>query len=162
MKARHERKDDVRNITKRPSQHSRIDHPDFLSDCGKRSCHLLTADRSVSRHHERGNQMSRDKRTRGTSFDGKSSACCPLGSLRVMETICKAGATDLLGNRLARSGFAAFFDISDWNTFPVTRRIECVLTTDPGMGVIRHVDAGYEEAIEFAAQNGVKIPIMKK
>ena len=30
------------------------------------------------------------------------------------------------------------------------RRIERVLTTDPGMGVVRHVDAGYEEAIEFA------------
>jgi len=38
-------------------------------------------------------------------------------------------------------------------------RIERVLTTDPGMGVIRHVDAGYEEAIEFAEQTGVKIPM---
>ncbi len=42
------------------------------------------------------------------------------------------------------------------------RRIERVLTTDPGMGVVRHVDAGYEEAIEFARENRVKIPIMKK
>ncbi len=41
------------------------------------------------------------------------------------------------------------------------RRIERVLTTDPGMGVIRHVDAGYEEAIEFAKENDVKIPMMK-
>ena len=38
-------------------------------------------------------------------------------------------------------------------------RIEQVLTTDPGMGVIRHVDAGYEEAKEFAESNGVKIPM---
>ncbi|MBX3289652.1 MAG: urocanate hydratase [Acidobacteria bacterium] len=38
-------------------------------------------------------------------------------------------------------------------------RIERVLTTDPGMGVIRHVDAGYEEAIEFAKTSDVKIPI---
>ncbi len=38
-------------------------------------------------------------------------------------------------------------------------RIERVLTTDPGMGVIRHVDAGYDEANEFAANNGVKIPM---
>ena len=37
-------------------------------------------------------------------------------------------------------------------------RIERVLTTDPGMGVIRHVDAGYEEAKEFAAKTGVRIP----
>jgi urocanate hydratase len=39
------------------------------------------------------------------------------------------------------------------------KRIERVLTTDPGMGVVRHVDAGYKEAIEFAKQNGVKIPM---
>ncbi|MEZ5425138.1 MAG: urocanate hydratase [Pyrinomonadaceae bacterium] len=41
------------------------------------------------------------------------------------------------------------------------RRIERVLTTDPGMGVIRHVDAGYEEAMEFAERNDVKIPMIK-
>ncbi len=41
------------------------------------------------------------------------------------------------------------------------KRIERVLTTDPGMGVARHVDAGYEEAIQFAKANGVKIPMMK-
>ncbi len=39
------------------------------------------------------------------------------------------------------------------------KRIERVLTTDPGMGVIRHVDAGYDEAIDFAAANAVKIPM---
>ncbi|MEZ5424304.1 MAG: urocanate hydratase [Pyrinomonadaceae bacterium] len=38
-------------------------------------------------------------------------------------------------------------------------RIERVLTTDPGMGVIRHVDAGYDEAIEFAEKNGVVVPM---
>ena len=39
------------------------------------------------------------------------------------------------------------------------RRIERVLTTDPGMGIIRHADAGYEKAIEFASMNDVKIPM---
>ena len=38
-------------------------------------------------------------------------------------------------------------------------RIERVLTTDPGMGVIRHVDAGYDEAKEFAEKAGVKVPM---
>jgi urocanate hydratase len=38
------------------------------------------------------------------------------------------------------------------------RRIERVLTSDPGMGVLRHVDAGYPEAVEVARQRGVKIP----
>lgn len=39
-------------------------------------------------------------------------------------------------------------------------RIERVLTSDPGMGVIRHADAGYEQAIEFAKNNNVKIPVL--
>ena len=34
-------------------------------------------------------------------------------------------------------------------TAEAAKRIERVLTTDPGMGIIRHADAGYEEAIEF-------------
>jgi urocanate hydratase len=41
------------------------------------------------------------------------------------------------------------------------RRIERVLTTDPGIGVARHVDAGYPEAVKFARENGIKIPMMK-
>jgi urocanate hydratase len=41
------------------------------------------------------------------------------------------------------------------------RRLERVLTTDPGMGVARHADAGYEEAIAFARQAGVKIPMLR-
>jgi urocanate hydratase len=41
------------------------------------------------------------------------------------------------------------------------RRIERVLTTDPGMGIIRHADAGYEKAIEFAEKNDVLIPMKK-
>ena len=41
----------------------------------------------------------------------------------------------------------------------MAKRIERVLTTDPGMGVIRHVDAGYEEAKEFAGKRGVKVPM---
>jgi urocanate hydratase len=41
------------------------------------------------------------------------------------------------------------------------RRLERVLTTDPGMGVVRHVDAGYPEAIEFAKKTGIRIPMLK-
>jgi len=39
------------------------------------------------------------------------------------------------------------------------QKLERVLTNDPGMGVIRHVDAGYEEAAEVAAQRGVRVPM---
>ena len=38
-------------------------------------------------------------------------------------------------------------------------KLERVLTNDPGMGVIRHVDAGYEEAATVAAQRGVRVPM---
>ena len=41
----------------------------------------------------------------------------------------------------------------------MAKRIERVLTTDPGMGVIRHVDAGYDEAKEFAEKKGVRVPM---
>ena len=40
------------------------------------------------------------------------------------------------------------------------RKLERVLTTDPGMGVVRHVDAGYERAIEVARERGVHIPML--
>jgi len=40
----------------------------------------------------------------------------------------------------------------------MAKRIERVLTTDPGMGVIRHVDAGYAEAENFAAKVGINVP----
>ena len=39
-------------------------------------------------------------------------------------------------------------------------RLERVLTTDPGTGVIRHADAGYERAIEVARERGVRIPML--
>jgi len=41
------------------------------------------------------------------------------------------------------------------------RRLERVLTTDPGTGVMRHVDAGYERAIEVAKERGVDIPMLR-
>jgi urocanate hydratase len=40
-------------------------------------------------------------------------------------------------------------------------RIERVLTNDPGIGIARHADAGYSEAIEFARGHGIKIPMQE-
>jgi len=45
-------------------------------------------------------------------------------------------------------------------TKEMAKRIERVLTNDPGMGVARHVDAGYPEAIAFAKKSGVKVPMV--
>jgi len=41
------------------------------------------------------------------------------------------------------------------------KRLERVLTTDPGMGVVRHADAGYPDAKAFAQAQGIKIPMLK-
>jgi len=41
-------------------------------------------------------------------------------------------------------------------------RLERVLTTDPATGVIRHADAGYDEAITFAADHGIRIPMRER
>ena len=41
-----------------------------------------------------------------------------------------------------------------------SRRLKRVLTADPGMGVMRHADAGYEEAAETARTRGVDLPMV--
>jgi urocanate hydratase len=42
------------------------------------------------------------------------------------------------------------------------KRLERVLTVDPGLGVARHADAGYEEAIQCAKRKGIKVPMLDK
>ena len=39
-------------------------------------------------------------------------------------------------------------------------RLERVLDTDPGMGVVRHADAGYEDAIAVARERGIRMPML--
>ncbi len=47
-------------------------------------------------------------------------------------------------------------------TAECARRLERVLTTDPGSGIVRHVDAGYERAKEVAQEHGIRIPMEEK
>ncbi|HEX3738427.1 MAG TPA: urocanate hydratase [Terriglobales bacterium] len=46
-------------------------------------------------------------------------------------------------------------------TEEMAKRIERVLTTDPGMGIVRHADAGYDDAEKFAREKNVKIPMRR-
>jgi urocanate hydratase len=46
-------------------------------------------------------------------------------------------------------------------TREIEKRAERVLTTDPGIGVVRHADAGYEEAIKVAKEKHIKMPMLK-
>jgi urocanate hydratase len=47
-------------------------------------------------------------------------------------------------------------------TDAASRRLQRVLTTDPGLGVARHADAGYPEAITFARDAGIQIPMLER
>ena len=62
------------------------------------------------------------------------------------------------GVGIGRSIHAGQVTVAD-GTPLAAAKIERVLTNDPGMGVIRHADAGYERAIEVADERGVRIPM---
>ncbi len=62
------------------------------------------------------------------------------------------------GVGMGRSIHAGQVTVAD-GTDLAAQKLERVLTNDPGMGVIRHVDAGYPEAEQAAAERGVRIPM---
>ncbi|MFC3298705.1 urocanate hydratase [Arthrobacter agilis] len=62
------------------------------------------------------------------------------------------------GVGIGRSIHAGQVSVAD-GTELAAQKLERLLTNDPGMGVIRHVDAGYERAREVAAERGVRIPM---
>ncbi len=62
------------------------------------------------------------------------------------------------GVGIGRSIHAGQVSVAD-GTALAAQKLERVLTNDPGMGVIRHVDAGYEHAAEVADERGVRIPM---
>jgi len=62
------------------------------------------------------------------------------------------------GVGIGRSIHAGQVTVAD-GTPLAAEKIERVLTNDPGMGVIRHVDAGYDRAIEIAEERGARVPM---
>jgi urocanate hydratase len=62
------------------------------------------------------------------------------------------------GVGIGRSIHAGQVSVADGSAL-AAQKLERVLTNDPGMGVIRHVDAGYETATEVAAARGIRIPM---
>jgi urocanate hydratase len=59
-----------------------------------------------------------------------------------------------IGNSI-HAGMVVVADGSD----EMAERLERVLTTDAGTGVVRHVDAGYDEALDAAAAGGIDVPM---
>jgi urocanate hydratase len=75
---------------------------------------------------------------------------------------CAAGATWVSvhhggGVGMGYSQHAGMVVVAD-GTDAAARRLERVLTTDPAMGVLRHADAGYTEALDFSAEHGPRVP----
>jgi urocanate hydratase len=64
------------------------------------------------------------------------------------------------GTGIGYSQHAGMVVVAD-GTDLAAQKLERVLTTDPGMGVIRHADAGYERAIEVARERGVRVPMLE-
>jgi len=64
------------------------------------------------------------------------------------------------GTGIGYSQHAGMVIVAD-GTEAAARRLDRVLTSDPGMGVVRHADAGYPEAIKAARERGVRIPMLK-
>jgi urocanate hydratase len=62
------------------------------------------------------------------------------------------------GVGIGRSVHAGMVCVAD-GTDLAAEKLERVLTSDPGTGVMRHADAGYERAIAVAEQRGVRIPM---
>ncbi len=64
------------------------------------------------------------------------------------------------GVGMGRSIHAGQVSVAD-GTPLAAQKLERVLTNDPGMGVIRHVDAGYDRATDVAAERGVRVPMQE-
>jgi len=64
------------------------------------------------------------------------------------------------GTGIGYSQHAGMVVVAD-GTDLAARKLERVLTTDPGTGVMRHVDAGYDRAIQVARERGIRIPMLE-
>ena len=64
------------------------------------------------------------------------------------------------GVGIGRSIHAGMVVVADGSEV-ATKKLDRVLTNDPGTGVVRHADAGYERAVEVARERGVRIPMLK-
>jgi urocanate hydratase len=113
-------------------------------------------------HLDAGSVASPNRETEGMQDGSDAIADWPLLNALVNTA---AGATWVSihhggGVGIGYSQHAGMVVVAD-GTDDARLRLERVLTTDPGMGVARHVDAGYDRAIQVAKERGVRIPMME-
>ncbi|HHH78381.1 MAG TPA: urocanate hydratase, partial [Thermoplasmatales archaeon] len=119
---------------------------------------------AITRDHlDAGSVASPNRETEGMKDGSDAIADWPI--LNALLN-CAAGADSISvhnggGVGIGLSTHAGMVVVCD-GTEETDERIKRVFLTDPGIGVARHADAGYEEAIEFARKNNIKIPMVKK
>ena len=113
-------------------------------------------------HLDCGSVASPNRETEGMLDGSDAIADWPL----LNALVNTAGGADLVavhnggGVGIGYSTHAGLLVVAD-GTREAEEKIQRVLTADPGMGILRHVDAGYPEAVRVAKKRGVKIPMMK-
>jgi urocanate hydratase len=110
-------------------------------------------------HLDAGSVASPNRETEGMKDGSDAIADWPILNALV-NTACGAGWVSVHhggGVGIGYSLHAGMVAVADGSQ-EAEQRLQRVLTSDPGMGVLRHVDAGYEEAVRFAEKRGVKVP----
>ncbi|NMA60768.1 MAG: urocanate hydratase [Firmicutes bacterium] len=122
----------------------------------------LSAPIVIGRDHlDAGSVASPHRETEGMKDGSDAVADWPI--LNALVNAC-AGASWISlhhggGVGIGYSIHAGMVVVAD-GTLEGAKRLERVLTSDPGMGVIRHVDAGYDLAIKTAHEKGIKVPML--
>jgi urocanate hydratase len=110
-------------------------------------------------HLDAGSVASPNRETEGMKDGSDAIADWPILNA-LINTACGAGWVSVHhggGVGIGYSLHAGMVVVADGSR-DAERRLERVLTSDPAMGVIRHVDAGYEEATTCAEERGVHVP----
>src|SRR5687768_3491947 len=113
-------------------------------------------------HLDAGSVASPNRETEGMRDGSDAIADWPLLNALVNTA---AGATWVSihhggGTGIGYSQHAGMVVVAD-GTALAAQKLERVLTTDPGTGVVRHADAGYERAIEVARERGIRLPMLE-
>jgi urocanate hydratase len=110
-------------------------------------------------HLDAGSVASPNRETEGMKDGSDAIADWPILNA-LINTACGAGWVSVHhggGVGIGYSLHAGMVVVADGSA-EADRRLELVLASDPGMGVIRHVDAGYDEAVHCAEERGVRVP----
>jgi urocanate hydratase len=120
----------------------------------------LSAPIVIGRDHlDAGSVASPNRETEGMKDGSDAIADWPILNA-LANTACGAGWVSVHhggGVGIGHSLHAGMVVVADGSA-DAERRLQLVLTSDPGLGVLRHVDAGYEEALRCAKDNGVAVP----